>query len=319
MDNKLCRIAVFYDGTYFFKVSNYYLYQHERKARLSIKGLHEFIVAEVAKYEGISEKHCQIIDAAYFRGRLTAQQAQEQDKLYGDRLFEDVLMRADVTLFQHLLATRPEGKTADDKKVEEKGIDVLFALEAYEMTSLKNYDVCVLITGDGDFVPLVRKLNTLGARVMLLGWDFEYEYRGMTHRTQVATSLLDRVNYPVMMDKEIDGRDRRNDRLIDGLFMPRLMENNFYRPLVAPATPILVEKEAHLSDTSERQGTVLSFFAEKGYGFIKPISGGDNYFFHVHELVEWLPEDLTVGQTVTFVADRSEKGLIAKAVRPCTP
>ena len=312
MDNKLCRIAVFYDGTYFFKVSNYYLYQHERKARLSIKGLHEFIVAEVARSEGVSEKHCQIIDAAYFRGRLTAQQAQEQDKLYGDRLFEDVLMRADVTLFQHLLAPRPDTKIADDKKVEEKGIDVLFALEAYEMTSLKKYDVCVLITGDGDFVPLVRKLNTLGARVMLLGWDFEYEYRNMTHRTQVATSLLDRVNYPVMMDKEIDGRERRNDRLIDGLFMPRITENNFYRPVTTTG-------EKDNNEAGERQGTVLSFFAEKGYGFIKPSNGGDNYFFHVHELVEWLPEDLTVGQNVTFIGDRTEKGLIAKAVRPCTP
>lgn len=40
IDNTLLRVGVFYDGTYFSHVSNYYLYQHERKARLSIEGCH---------------------------------------------------------------------------------------------------------------------------------------------------------------------------------------------------------------------------------------------------------------------------------------
>ena len=72
MQNQVCRIAVFYDGSYFKKVSDYYLFQHERRARLSIKGLHEFIAAEVARVEGLDARQCQIVDASYFRGRLTA-------------------------------------------------------------------------------------------------------------------------------------------------------------------------------------------------------------------------------------------------------
>jgi len=213
MENKLCRIAVFYDGSYFFKVSNYYLYQHERRARLSFKGLHEFIVAEVAKKEGVDTRHCRIVDAAYFRGRLSAQQALDQDKLYADRSFEDALMRSNITLFQRHLKVRHDGG------LEEKGIDVWLALEAYEMVSLKKYDVCVLITGDGDFVPLVNKLNTLGSRVMLIAWDFSYDRDGRTYITHAATELIDCVNYPIMMDKEIDAREQ--DPLIDRLFMEK--------------------------------------------------------------------------------------------------
>ena len=41
--SKLTRIGVFYDCGFFSQVSNYYCYQHERKARLSATGLHEFI------------------------------------------------------------------------------------------------------------------------------------------------------------------------------------------------------------------------------------------------------------------------------------
>lgn len=303
MENKLCRIAVFYDGTYFFKVSNYYLYQHERRARLSFKGLHEFIVAEVAKNEGMDVRHCQIVDAAYFRGRLSAQQAQDQDKLYSDRIFEDVLMRANVTMFQRHLKTRQDGG------FEEKGIDVWLALEAYEMASLKKYDVCVLVTGDGDFVPLVNKLNTLGSRVMLVGWDFSYEKDGRTHITHAATELIDRVNYPIMMDTEIDARERRKDPLIDGLFMEK-------SAITAP--PDRSPQSATATDGVKKNGAVLSFVPDKGFGFIKPTGGGENFFFHIHDLDGIDEGDIRAGLKVVFQAGRNDKGPAAQKIQKDT-
>jgi len=54
-DSKLTRIGVFYHGNYFSHVSNYYHYHHERKARISVSGLHEFIRHEVADNEGSRE------------------------------------------------------------------------------------------------------------------------------------------------------------------------------------------------------------------------------------------------------------------------
>lgn len=303
MENKLCRIAVFYDGTYFFKVSNYYLYQHDRRARLSFKGLHEFIADAVAKNEGMDKRHCQIVDAAYFRGRLSAQQAQDQDKLYSDRIFEDVLMRANVTMFQRHLRTRQDGG------FEEKGIDVWLALEAYEMASLKRYDVCVLVTGDGDFVPLVNKLNTLGSRVMLIGWDFSYERDSRTYITHAATELIDRVNYPIMMDTEIDARERRKDPLIDGLFMEKS---------AVSVTPDKSSQTATATDGGEKNGAVLKFDSEKGFGFIKPAGGGENFFFHIKDMDGIDQDEICPGLKVIFLAGRNDKGLAAHNVRKDT-
>ena len=54
--------------------------------------------------------------------------------------------------------------------------------------------------GHGDFLPLVRKLNTLGTRVMLLAWDFKwFDAAGQERETRTAHVLLDEVSYPVMM------------------------------------------------------------------------------------------------------------------------
>jgi uncharacterized LabA/DUF88 family protein/cold shock CspA family protein len=304
MENKLCRIAVFYDGTYFFKVSNYHLYQHQRKARLSFKGLHSFIVSEVAKEEGVDARHCQIVDAAYFRGRLTAQQALDQDKLYSDRIFEDVLMKANVTLYQRHLRTRHDGG------FEEKGIDVWLALEAYEMASLKKYDVCVLVTGDGDFVPLVNKLNTLGSRVMLLGWEFQFEKDGRNYTTQVATELIDHVNYPIMMLGQIDAKERRKDSLIDGLFMEKTAI-----PTPSERLPHITQDQGAAMNNMEKDGAILSYVAEKGFGFIKPSGGGENFFFHIRDLIGVEQEEVIVGLKVIFTPGSNDKGLCAYKIR----
>ena len=313
MENKLCRIAVFYDGTYFNKVSNYYLYQHNRQARVSIKGLHEFIVAEVAKAEAIDVRHCQIVDASYFRGRLTAEQAFDQDRLMSERRFEDVLMRADITMYQQHLTTHMDGK------VEEKRIDVWLALEAYEMASLKRYDVCVLLTGDGDFVPLVRKLNTLGSRVMLLGWDFAYERDGKSYRTVVSTGLIEQVNYALMMDKVIDARERRSDPLINNLFMQRSVESAPRPPARGHSLEVAAAYRAparvQIPETDDREGTIVNLPPDKVFGFIKPNGGGDNLFFHASEVVDLGFDELNLQDKVIYILSHGERGLIARKVR----
>ena len=304
MENKVCRIAVFYDGTYFSKVSNYYLYEDDRKARISLKGLHEFVVSEVAKNESIDSRHCQIVDASYFRGRLTAQQAHEQDKLFSERVFEDVLMRADVRMYQQHVKVRHDGL------FEEKKIDVWLALEAYEMASLKRYDVCVLITGDSDFVPLVRKLNTLGSRVMLLGWDFKYARNGQEFVTKVATDLIDQVNFHISMTTLLDPiqtRDRRNDPLINNIFMPRS----------ADAAPKVEHKKNKNSDAApatdgKRTGTIVTVNHDKGFAFIKTNGGGENCFLHANDLENASLEDLDVGSKITFSVEAGSKGPVAR-------
>lgn len=213
-NNNLIRIGVFYDGNYFLHVSNYYNYVHERKSRLSISGIHEFIRILVSEEEKIDRNLCKIVDSHYFRGRLSAQEASSRgNQLYYDRVFDDILMSEGV-ITHYLPLKSYSGFT------KEKGIDVWMALEAYELAFYKRFDVVVLIACDGDYVPLVRKLNTLGTRVMVLSWDFEYQNEdGQKMITRTSQDLLEECTYPIAMHEVINNRLRRNDPLIGNLFV----------------------------------------------------------------------------------------------------
>lgn len=298
--SRLIRVGVFYDGNFFAHVSNYYLYQHDRSARISIAGLHEFIRNETAKNEGADARYCQIVDAHYFRGRLSAAEAEKRNALLGERAFDDVLMRAGVTT--HYLPIGPQG---------EKGVDVWLSLEAFELAIYKRFDVVVLVAGDGDFVPLVRKLNTLGTRVLLLGWDFEYtDAEGRVRATKTAQSLLEEATYPVLMHQVIDDRSLRNDRVVNGMFLPAAPER--------PREPLPAEvRPQPASNPGERfAGTVQNLL--EGYGFISPASGGDNLFFHYKTVSGIEFKDLVVGMAVTYALGRNARGLCAEAVQPVT-
>src|SRR6185437_13068799 len=110
IDGKLTRAGIFYDGNFFFHVSNFYHYHHERRARISIGGLHAFVRQQVADCEGADPRYCQIVDAHYFRGRLRAADAEDRDLLYKERVFDDVLVREGVTT--HYLPLSREGEKA---------------------------------------------------------------------------------------------------------------------------------------------------------------------------------------------------------------
>ena len=72
------RIGVFYDGNFLLHASNYYNYIHPVKRRLSVSGLHQFILRRVAEEEHIDPMWCQITEAHYFRGRLNAAEAAQR-------------------------------------------------------------------------------------------------------------------------------------------------------------------------------------------------------------------------------------------------
>ncbi|WP_447798988.1 cold-shock protein [Pseudomonas moraviensis] len=67
---------------------------------------------------------------------------------------------------------------------------------------------------------------------------------------------------------------------------------------------------------SNRQtGTVKWFNDESGYGFITPQGGGDDLYVHFKAIEsDWI-KTLKEGQTVTFVAEKGQKGMQAAQVR----
>lgn len=298
IQQKLTRIGVFYDGNYFLHVSNYYAYHHERRSRISISGLHEFVRHRIAEEENKDFHLCQIVDAHYFRGRLSAQEASaEGNRLYYDRLFDDILMMEGVTTHYLPVRTNFQGFR------QERGIDVWMALEAFELSLHKQFDVVVLIASDSDFVPLVRKLHTLGVRVMLLGWDYEFfDEEGRRRSTVTSQFLWEEVTYPVAMQNVIED-DKEKDFPANRLFVERkkLPTNESGEELVA------------VEEGEVKTSTIFSL--KDGYGFIS-FPQTNNLFFHYSFLVDTDFNDLREGDMVEFTLSKNERGdPIAKNVK----
>lgn len=270
-DSKLVKIGVYIDGNYFSNVSDYYKYVHHKRSRIDIKGLFGFVMNYISEKEKIDEHYCRIVDAHYFRGKFNADETRSVNKLYSERQFEDILIHSGITT--HYLPMTRNG---------EKGIDVWFALEAYEGAVRKNYDVIVLLAGDRDYVPLVRKLNTLGTRVMVLGWDFQYVGGdGENHSTYASSNLLQEVTYGLHMENEITVGLGSKNKVIKKLF---------------------VEQRSYKNNNKENKnsfGIITSI--KDGYGFITPEKDGETVFFHyegVHDDFDF--NDFEQGDKVSY-------------------
>ena len=295
--SNLTRIGVVYDGNFFFHVSNYYLYHHARGSRISLDGLHAFIRRKVAEYEGTDTRYCPIVDAHYFRGRLPSKVVEERNRLLSERVFEDILIRQNITT--HYLPVTGSA---------EKGIDVWLALETYELAVLKRFDVIVLIAGDGDFVPLVRKLSALGTRVMLLGWEFRYQdENGEERETRTSQALQAEATWPVMMSSVIDAADS-DDAPVNNLFVPASLSP---RP-AASSAPRTSTTQPLDDDDSVYEGSIKRI--KDGYGFIvAPQLEGDVFFYHL-DVRDGAFGSLMEGDTVEFKLGKNEKGITAREV-----
>ena len=294
-ESRLIRIGTFYDGNYFSHVSNYYLHHHSRKARISISGLHEFIASEISKLENVPKNYCRIVDAHYFRGRLSANEAHSKNKLYGERLFDEVLMRAGVV--SHFLPLSAGG---------EKGIDVWLALEAFELSLHKRFDVVVLVAGDGDYLPLIRKINTIGTRIMVIGWDFSYvNEQGGERKTRTAQTILDEATYPMLMSSIIDDRSRNTDSSINNLFLQTKQESSGNNA------------NSELPSNHDVDGIItgtIKIIGEK-YGFIDIPSSKRGLYFDRDGSGNKDFDNLSVGDKVTYIESKNDLGPCAINIR----
>ena len=276
---KLVKVGIFYDGSYFAHVSNYYRRFHPQKRHINVGGLHEYIAQEIAERESTKANLCQIIDAHFFRGRFSAKETSERPKqLFYDRVFDEVMMRHRVQL--HYLPI----KDFNGQK-HEKGIDVMMALETFDLARLKLFDVVVLVASDGDYVPLVTKLHSLGCKTMLLGWDYEYhhEEKDEIQVTKTSTELWNTVSYPLEMSTIINEGIKGGDEIIEDMFVSNM--------------PTSETPEAPLYNPGNRQtGEIMKL--GNGTGFIK--FPNNNVFFHHTDLRSINFNDLEVGDMLEF-------------------
>ncbi len=209
----LKRIAIFYDGTFFINISAYYNYQHTRNRFFNFSGLHEYVRHKVAELETASNVSlCQIVESHFFRGRFSLASAKTANSLETDRLQDQLLMYAGIVSHYYPMN---EKRTPP----EEKGIDVWLALEAYDLAVHKRFDVMVLFAGDQDYVPLVRKVNGLGTRVLILAVDIEYkDQSGKDRYIKTSPFLFNEASYVAMLSEDINSKKAKGDRIIDGIF-----------------------------------------------------------------------------------------------------
>jgi len=163
MTSDIKSIGLFIDGGYYKKT---YDALRKNSHRLNLAKLCEEIQNRIAfKFDPEHTAQFIITEGHYFRGRYKLKDAKDKNLLEVERGFEDELIYNDVVFhYKHI-------HDLDENRVQEKGIDVWYALETFELAMYRDFDFIVLITGDADHEMLARKLKSLKKQVVLVTWN----------------------------------------------------------------------------------------------------------------------------------------------------
>lgn len=195
MNNTYKSIGLFIDGGYYAKVNE--ALEEQLSLSININSLMNYIRQQVSHLSNSLLADCHITESHYFRGRYRVNDANSKHLLFSERKFEDALIENDVVFhYKHLREIQKNGEIT----VVEKGIDVWFALEAYELATIRKFDYVVLITGDADHEILIRKLKALKIHTVLLTWDVSG-----SKTTSTAKLLKEEACTHIELDKYIAG------------------------------------------------------------------------------------------------------------------
>ncbi len=157
-------IGLFIDGGYFVEVSK----EAQRQGlKLGVKQLLNFCRGYLSAHYGLNEDDCHITEKHFYRGRYYANAAKELNLLGSERAFEDTMISHDVVFHYKHVRQNPNNPDL----VIEKGIDVWFALDTYEMAIARDLDIVVIVTGDGDHEMLLNKIKALKKKAVLLTYN----------------------------------------------------------------------------------------------------------------------------------------------------
>lgn len=87
-----------------------------------------------------------------------------------------------------------------------------------------------------------------------------------------------------------------------------------------PSTAGAPTSESASDLPAEQSGSIVTYFEEKGFGFLRPEAGGRDVFFHISRLVEGQASDLTPGAKVLYELGMDRTGkMAASSVRLAPP
>jgi len=195
---KINSIALFIDGNYFVLLDN----GLGNTSRVNIKGLIKFIQKAIAEKYELDPTSCIVTETHFFRGRYRASEANKKGLLMKDRKFEDRLIENDVILHYKHVYDLPDGAP------HEKGIDVWFALEMYELALYRDFDFIVMITGDADYEMLARKIKSLKKPAILLSWHYDKQ-------NPTAKALKDEITFHIDINALLNDDPTLSGRIIE--------------------------------------------------------------------------------------------------------
>lgn len=99
-------------------------------------------------------------------------------------------MRVERNRHLDLVHAGVEARYSPTSSQGEKGVDVALAVKATEVGSDGKMDVAALVTGDGDFVPLVRTLMKHGIRMVCIYFQYEHDHNGKKYEVFANNHLL---------------------------------------------------------------------------------------------------------------------------------
>lgn len=274
------RIGVFYDGTWFAYLSDFYATAHPRGARISLDGLHDALRWYVHTETSRPLDECVVAEAHYVRGRIDTP-AESFDRA----LAAAGIKRHDLPLHN--------GK--------EKGVDVLLALEAWDQATTVPLQWVVLLTGDSDFAPLAERLTARGVHVIVPVVDIRTVQAPPAWTPRTAAPLRAATPFTPGFDALFAPGDQADYPL----------RRAFVRSSQVVASPVGAPR-------GRRKGTVASWKTGQAHGFITDTRGG-SWFVSRDELPSGLTL-LLAGTTVSFTGSPSplpgRKYPRAQAVRP---
>ena len=204
MINHFAELAFFYDGSYFsYAQSHFY---HDRKIGWMMFSPFHIMVENFLREKEQGYFNYRVVYAGWFQGLYhTGQSTDKQRRLDRNRHLD--LMHAGV-----------EPKYVPmSQKSGEKGVDIALTIDALQVGLEGKIDIAVLVTGDGDFVPLIRALMKNGIRVATVYFEYETE----KDKAFANERLLNVSNYTLNVN-ELE-KSRKSQGIFRGLF--RLPEN----------------------------------------------------------------------------------------------
>lgn len=177
-ENASLRIGVFYDGSYITYAQNHFY--GRGLGWLQFLPLHQLIENTVRDYEPGHTSY-KVVYASWHQGIFNTNQATDHN-LKRDRQKHLDLLHAGIEV-----KNTPMSQTTG----REKGTDVALTVDCLRTGMEGKIDIAAIVTGDGDFVPLVNELMKQGLRVMAVYFD----YKESGHKSFINERLSKACNY----------------------------------------------------------------------------------------------------------------------------